>query len=37
MGLAPQKKLSVDVHDTIELQSDDDSLEGVAERGASPH
>ena len=30
MGLEPQKKLSVDVHDTIELQSDNDSLEGVA-------
>ena len=27
----------VDVHDTIELRSDDDSLEWVAERDASPH
>ena len=32
-----KRELSVDVHDTIKLHSDDDSLEGVAERDASPH
>ena len=36
-GIRKRAEGLVDVHDTIELRSDDDSLEGVAERDASPH